>query len=96
MGLRKPQEAPGGPRQSPTGLGLRTDLAHFLVGLNHDLVVDIPTGSQDASDLSNCNAQFEQGYLCLSKMSHDLTICCVLLSGLSTIQLMGTYLSIIF
>ena len=40
----RPQDAPGGPRQSLTGLGLRTDEAIFLV-------VDKPTGSQDASGL---------------------------------------------
>ena len=38
----RPEEAPDYPTESQTGLGLRTDEAIFLV-------VDIPTGSQDAS-----------------------------------------------
>ena len=52
----RPQDAPGGPRQSLSGLGLRTDQAIFVVGLNHDPVVDKPTGSQDASGLLGLRA----------------------------------------
>ena len=33
----------------PTVLRLRTDYVVFLVGLKHNLVVDLPTGSQDTS-----------------------------------------------